>query len=258
MKKFWKILAGVESTFWLLMLIMSNLIVGSFYMKYSPKALFTLNHLPFPEWMRTFGASNLGDSWWLWTLGLLMALLAVNTAACVIDRLLTLLPQYGKTSLPAFSLKLTPTVVHIFFFIAVGGHMLSTLTATYSSMPIEQGAIMDLDQTHRCRVDTIERDFYTSPAAINGFLKQARVTLTLECAGNQESRSAQFLKPLFWGGYTLHLDSAGKDRNSGNLLLVARRDIGVRLIIPCFIINVLLLLFYYTMSNGGFRSNSES
>ena len=243
-KRLWNFFADVRVTFWVLLSISSVLMVGSFYIKYYPRIFRPLNRFLFQDWYRLYGEGNLLKLWWLFILIAILIVLGLNTAVCTLNRLKSLWLGRKQMGLRKFSLKVTPSLIHICFFIMLSGHFLTMVTGYTDVTPVEQGK--DISVSKETTVEILDQQCYyrSSPASMRGLVKQCTVTLKSDTAGVHEYRQVGILEPAFLHGYSFHL---GMDKKSEvpRLTLTVKRDYGLRLILAGFFILTVLMLWYF-------------
>ncbi len=172
-KALWRFLASVNLSIYLLFLIALNLTIGAYYIKYYPDIFRPLNQMLFQEWFKIFGD---GKSWWIFSLFFLLIFLGINTGACTLERLAGLWPKRRGSAFGQFFLKLSPSLMHIFFLIALSGHALSVFTGTQKVIPIKAGDIISVAlRNHggkRGTADFLEQfSLKESPSPVRGRLR---------------------------------------------------------------------------------------
>jgi hypothetical protein len=250
-KRLWTAMASIRLTLWLLVLLTVNLFIGSFYAKSMP-VFGKLNAQLFPSWLM---AHNTGHNWWIFTLFGLLFLLAMNTAACTLERLSFLMRRRGQHRRTIFTLLLAPSIMHLCFLFIIGGHALTEFTGSKQRLPAEVGQQVSIDNL---RITLLDRhyDYWQAPL-LEGVMKQCTATLQLENGTSIEQREIAILEPIFWQGYTLHLGMAGKPGvdTLPPLQITVKKDPGLLPILFGNTVLCLLMLWYFPqirkIRNGG-------
>jgi hypothetical protein len=244
-KRIWKIAAAVQTTFWLLGLVTVFFVIGSVYFYFEKQFLPRLNFLLIQGWLKNIGWQQPRISWWLFLLLFLLLLLGINTVACSVDRLLQLLPLRKKTPKFEFCVTIMPTLIHIAFIVILCGHLLSSFTGSVEKVSCAAGQTIELSRQRTLQVLAVRYETHSRPASLQGKLKGASADLHYRAPFHESNFTASILAPVFYGGYSFHLDSVDKYARTKELRLVIRRDWGIRLIIPGFIIIISLMAWYF-------------
>ncbi len=245
LKRIWNATASVHTTFWLLSLVTLFFVIGSVYFRIEKQFLPQLNFLLVPTWIQNIGWQHPGLSWWFFLLLFLLLLLGINTAACSVDRLLRLLPMRKKTSLLEFAVTLTPTLVHLVFILVLGGHLLSSFAGSVEKMSCVPGQTIELSGQRELRVLSVRSETRSRPASLAGKLARMSADLHFRAPGFDGSFTVAILAPAQRAGFSFHLDSVDKYARSRELMLIIRRDPGMRLIIPGLLVIIALMLWYF-------------
>jgi cytochrome c biogenesis protein ResB len=246
LKKLWRFCGDVKVNFALLLLISSNLVIGSFYVSWSPQIFKPLNNFLLQDWLRLYGNKYPDKIWWLWTmLGLLVAL-GLNTGICALDRITNLLAKRKQMTIKIFFLKITPSIIHICFLVILVGHLTSMISGFNKVMLITT----EIDSTLPIKANLVDRhcDYYSSPELLEGYAKQCTVSLKLQSPVEAEMKQVSFLHPFSYHGFTFHLTMDKKAKNS-ILQISVKHDPGLKLILAGFIALVLLMLWYFPQLN---------
>ena len=139
LQKIWDFCGEVRVNFWLLLLISLNLGIGSYYLKFNYTLFNPLNHLLIQEWVQKLGRENPGQAWWLATLLLLLVFLGVNTLVCALKRLIQLWPFRRQIGLKSFSIRVSPSFIHLCFLAILGGHLISLIVGYQRGYPGQTG-----------------------------------------------------------------------------------------------------------------------
>jgi hypothetical protein len=247
-----RFLGSVNLSIWLLLAVSLNLAVGSQYAKHLKETFDQLNFLRFQEWI---GLNRTADSWWVWTLFALLFLFGVNTAVCTAERLVFLLKKRKEYRLGAFAVTVSPSVMHLCFLVIIGGHAISQFTADIRQLPVADGARLSLSSAtvtvhgYRC--------VYRAEPKLRGLVKGCAATLSLSSPKGVEIRKVGILRPVFWNGYSIHLNVMGKpiQGETPKLRIVVKRDPGLILILLGNVVLCILMLWYFPIiirnRNGG-------
>lgn len=242
-KAIWQLLLSVKLTIYLLFLVSLNLAIGAFYIKEYPTIFRPLNQMLFPDW---FKEHSMGESWWILFLIFLLVLLGVNTFACTVDRLAALWSKRREYSFNVFFLKISPSLMHIFFLVALSGHALSIFTGTHKQFPLKTGekiVISDLN----LEVKEIRPMFWKNPL-LQYPLRQCTVVLDLETPSGIHPKKLSFLHPFWFAGWSFHLDANPKSEPLMFMVLM-KKDPGTRLILVGGAGLSLLMLWYFLNIN---------
>lgn len=244
-KRAWKIIASVQTTFWLLALATLFFVIGTVYFRFEKQVLPQLNFQLVQDWIQQLGLAHPELSWWFFVLLFILLLLGINTVACSIDRLLRLLPQVRRMAKLEFAVSLTPTLVHLVFILVLGGHLLSSFTGSVEKVSCAAGQAVTLSGGRSLQVLAVRYDTHAGPASIAGNLKGMSADLRLHAPGFQGTFTVAILSPALRAGYAFFLDSIDKYARSRELRLIIRRDPGIRLIFPGLLVIILLMAWYF-------------
>lgn len=248
----WRFLGSVNLTIGLLLAISLNLAVGSQYAKYHKATFNQLNFLRFQDWI---GITGTPDSWWIWTLFALLFLFGANTAVCTADRMIFLLKKRRDYRTGAFVVMISPSVMHICFLIVIAGHAISQFTADIRQLPITDGARLSLS-SGAVSVERSECTYRTEPG-LTGLAARCSATLSWSSPKGTETREVGILSPLFWNGYSIHLNVLGKpvQGEAPRLNLIIKKDPGLSFILLGNSVLCILMLWYFPIilrnRNGG-------
>jgi hypothetical protein len=250
LQRIWKFCGNVNVTFYLLLFISLNLAAASFYVKLYPQVFRPLNNFLLQNWFRLYGKNYPGKIWWLSTLFALLFALGVNISVCTLDRIFHLCSKRKQMSLKVFSLKSTPSLIHICFLIMLTGHLISVISGFNLSMDVVPREKTSLPTQADVRVLDKNCDYYNSPELLRGILKQCAVSLELEDYGKKTVKQIRFLEPLFWQGFSFHL-AMDKKADASKIKLIIKKEPGRKLILSGFVFLVSLMLWYFIQINKG-------
>jgi hypothetical protein len=250
-KRLWTAMASIRLTLWVLGLLTVNLFIGSFYAKLMP-VFGKLNAQLFPSWLMNH---NHAHNWWIFTLFGLLFLLAVNTAACTLERWSFLWRHRNQHRRTIFLLLLAPSLMHFCFLFIIGGHGLTEFTGSKQRLPAVVGEQINVNGL---QVTLLERHYdYWQEPLLEGVMRQCTATLELNNGTSIEQRKIAILEPIFWQGYTLHLGMAGKPGADAlpPLQITVKKDPGLLPILLGNTVLCLLMLWYFPqirkVRNGG-------
>ncbi|MBN2321462.1 MAG: cytochrome c biogenesis protein ResB [Acidobacteria bacterium] len=253
-KGIWKLLCSVKLTAWILVSGIALLLVGSIYVPSSSMGFNTLNHMRMQDWFREWGLQNLGKTWWFLALTAVLFLLGINTGCCVADRLLFHWKRRRMTGMRIFLYRITPSLIHACFGIMLLGHFASVCIG-YRSSPMEfvsrqgEAAQFKLPGGIQMGIGEPECSFYPEPFA--GEIRQCGIRLKFTGSeGGSVERNVALGRPLFWNGFQIHMSRVPnktdpKPFSTPVFQLLIKRDPGLRLILFCFPILILLVLYFY-------------
>lgn len=245
LRKVWDFCGEVQVNFWLLLLISLNLGVGSYYLKFNYALFNPLNHLFFQEWFQKSGQENAGQIWWLATLLALLFFLRVNTLVCALKRLIQLWPFRRQMGFKAFSIRVSPSIIHLCFLVILGGHGISLVTGFNGVIPVRAGSVADLPGGGRAQVLRGGCERYPGPGALQGRIRQCAAVLRLEMDGRTEIRDLRILEPVSLGETTFHLDLARGSGPGPDLKILIKEDPGRRFIFWGFAVLIAGMLWYF-------------
>jgi hypothetical protein len=242
MQGIWKMCGSVRVTFFLLLLVSFNLAIASFYVKGYPHIFRPLNNFLLQDWFRFYGQNNPDKIWWLGTLlGLLLAL-GFNTGICTFDRIRTLLAKRHSMDMRGFLLKITPSLIHICFLIMLSGHLISAISGLNKTIPV--GSALETSPPMQAQVLDQRCDYFSSPELLKGHLDQCMLSLRLYNGKEEVVKQLGFLNPFTYQGVSFHLSRDKKAKEEG-LLIIIKRDPGLKFILFGFTLLIVLMLWYF-------------
>jgi len=253
MKKIWKFISGVKVTVWLILAAIALLLAGSVYVKANKASFSVLNHSRMQDWFREWGLQNLDKTWWFLALIGVLFLLGINTACCVLDRLAFHWNRRRPTGTRAFLVNVTPTLIHASFGMMLAGHFATmgigfrSRDMDFVSRPGETGSYT-LPGDVAMIVSEPRCEFFSGP--FEGQIRQCRIHLRFTAGGESIIKEIAISKPLFWNGFQIHMSqifTKGQQPpfSTPAFQLLVKRDPGLRLLMLCFPILILLTLFFY-------------
>jgi hypothetical protein len=248
-KKIWNLCANMKVNFWLIFSTSLILAVGSYFIKYNPKLFMPLNHALIQDWFAEYGQYQPGQVWWFFILLVLAFFLGITTFVCAIKRIGQLWPQKRQLGFRVFSVRMAPSLIHLCFLVILAGHFLSLIVGYEQIVPVELNHSITLSQGNIVQVISQHVERYTAPVAFQGIIKQCTVSLKMQSPETTEIRELSVLNPLYWRGMSIHLDifsnSDSQKAAPPELKLIIKKDPGVVLVIPCFAVLCVLMLWYF-------------
>jgi len=245
-KSAWQFLANVKVTLYLLFLTALNLVIGALYIKFCPDIFRPLNQMLFQEW---FNAYRTGKAWWIFFLFFLLALLGINTFVCTLERLTALWVRRREYSFKRFIIMISPSLMHIFFLVALSGHALSIFVGDHYEVPLKTGDTITLPP-FTLKIKEIRPLFWEHPLLKNS-LKQCIVALDLKASTQTYAKEMSFLHPFCFQGWRLNLDMSQKSKpgEASGFRLLIKRDSGAKLILLGGILLSFLMAWYFLNLN---------
>ena len=245
LRKIWNFCGDVKVNFWLLLLISLNLGLGSYYLKVNFAFFNPLNHMLLQDWSREFGLRQPALTWWLSALLVLLFFLGVNTLVCALKRLISLWPLLKQTGFRSFSIRISPSLIHLCFMIILSGHLVSLIIGSNQIIPASPGTRTVLSPQLQVEVLSQSLEKYREPEAIRGRLRQISLDLNLISAQGSETRPLRFLEPVTWQGFTFHLDMARSNNPRPELKIIIKEDPGRQFIFWGFAFLIVFMLWYF-------------
>jgi len=109
---------------------------GSLVMHFNPAVFGNLDATTLAEWTRLAGQSNPGLCWWFYLTGLLVILLAVNTACCFIDWIFVFRSRWRKGGEYLIHLGYVLVVIAYFWGALAGGRSAGNRVAEGEMIPL--------------------------------------------------------------------------------------------------------------------------
>ena len=239
-------MANVKLTLYLLFLVALNLTIGALYIKFYPDIFRPLNQMLFQEWLKAYPT---GKAWWTFSLFFLLAFLGVNTFACTLERLTSLWDRRREYSFKRFFLIISPSLMHIFFLVALSGHALSIFVGTCNEVPIKTGFTIPLPD-FTLAIKEIRPVFWEHQLLKNS-LKQCIVILDLKAPTQTYAKKISFLHPFCFRGWSFNLDMSQKSKPGApqGFRLLIKRDFGSKLILLGGILLSFLMAWYFLNIN---------
>jgi len=240
----------IKVNFWLIFAVSLNLAAGAYYIKFNPALFKSLNHSLVQDWFIQYGQHHPGQSWWLVLLFALAFFLGVNTFVCACKRIAQLWPQRKQSGFRVFSVKISPSLIHLCFVIILAGHFFSLIAVDERNIPVQLNQKIILSEGNSMEVISRQVERYTTLAAFEGAVKQCSVIVKIQSPQKSEIKELRVLRPIYWQGMSVHLDvltkkDSQKPAAPPELKLIIKKDPGVALVILCFAILCLLMFWYF-------------
>ena len=267
-RKIWNFIADLRLTYWLLLAIAVLLTAGALYSRGDYHLFEQINYMPVSSWFMTLGMANLLKSWWVPVLFAVMALLAVNTIACAIERLRALWPRRGEMDRVRFLVLVSPSIIHLLFVTIMGGHLLTFEFSDYRRYAVDPGSAIELPDGNRVIVRDIRAINYPSGTYLQDRLKNADYIVELSGSKGKSERSFSFLNPLRIGKSFLHADVTKRaprvlsekggtvcnraevknlEAAAPQFYIIYTRDPGLPVIVMLLVMISLIMTWYYVM-----------
>jgi len=230
--RFWKALASINLTIVLCLLLAADVVWGYACIHWRTTLFIPLNDMGIVPWVRTYGLGNLEHTAWFFLLLLLLAILALNTASCTLERVRQLWAARSSLSGLRLAIKLGPHVMHAAVLVILVGYLASylytevvvgtvLLPGRSYTLPNNAGTITFTGFTHQTyqgkRLDVFQ-----------GEVIQPRAALLLSDKGGQREALLGFNRPVWLGGYSVHLDDFAPKKPGGGMRLKERIDLHIR------------------------------
>lgn len=250
MKKIWNFCGDIKVNFWLIFAVSLNLAIGAYFIKFNQKFFEPLNHFQVQNWFIQYGQNHPDQSWWVILLFVLAFFLGVNTFVCAAKRMAQLWPQRKQSGFRAFTVKISPSLIHLCFVMILAGHFLSLVAVDEQNIPVQLNQKIILSEGNSVEVISRQIERYTTPAAFEGAIRQCSVMLKFQSPQESEIKELRVLSPVYWQGLSIHLDVFTKNKSQQStappeLKLVIKKDPGVAPVIMCFTILCLLMFWYF-------------
>jgi len=142
-KRTYNFLCSLDLSFWLLTLIMVVMGAASFLLREGS----AINEIALFKWIAQSPAS---ETWWVWTVLALLAVLAVNTVFCSADTIISRISKGGILRLIA------PQLMHAGFLLVATAHLVSAIGGEKEGGQIIQGMTVQLPDSSSLRFDSIK------------------------------------------------------------------------------------------------------
>lgn len=154
--RIWRFCCSLKLTIVLASAATLTVMGGSLLLPFNPRLFGNIDTLPLGEWLRTVGAGSTGMTWWIPFAGVLMLLLALNTACCFLDWLPRLRTRWRKSG---------EYLIHLGFVLLLTSYLWGSLAGErHEGIRIEVGqtAAVPGMPGHYLRLEALE------PVLVNG------------------------------------------------------------------------------------------
>jgi len=263
-KRAWDFLSSLTLTFWILSAVTLILLWGMRVTQANFEWFSGLNGTAVQDWVIPRLATHPWRVAWIPILFAAMSLLALNTLACALSRLVVLFRSRRSTPTRRWLLLMAPSAVHICFIIIMTGHLLTFTLGESRRLSLSGQATIQLgDQGGTLRVGKVTAEYYPDSSGLKDRIRQIRLKLS---APGMTVGEVAFLSPLHYRGYHLFLDKSKRRRPdvettcnkaddfksavqrtdpSSGLFLKVVRDPGLPLLTWGFWLILALMIAYY-------------
>ncbi|MFQ5900148.1 MAG: cytochrome c biogenesis protein ResB [Thermodesulfobacteriota bacterium] len=206
-------LRSIRLTILLSLLIVIITAIGSMIVIREPEPFNELTSGILFPWILNEGGTYLSSIWWILLLLILIALIGLNTIICTIDRIKTLADKkrYETGWLSKRMIyPLFPHLVHIGLFIAVMGHLISSIYGfkTWNNIIVEgEKVAIPLQENRYIRLDGIEEAY-----SDNGGLLSVKATVSVFDGMNKQIDDGivDINRPFFYKGIAFYHSHHGQ------------------------------------------------
>ncbi|MBI5603847.1 MAG: hypothetical protein HY879_10880 [Deltaproteobacteria bacterium] len=187
-QKIWNWCGNVKITFYLFLFISLNLVAGSYFIKFNSALFNPLNHLLLQEWLIGYGINEPFKILWLGSLLGLLTLLGINTLVCAWNRIRLLWPKRTQMPFKIFSIKVTPSLIHLCFLVILAGHFISLIQGYNAVLSAKPGESIRLPDRTEIKILEQQCEYYQFPPALQQSIKQCTVTLGLFSGARENTK----------------------------------------------------------------------
>jgi hypothetical protein len=256
--------------------------IGAVYASIHYSFINSMNGVPLIGWFMTKGIEKISITWWIPVLFFVFLLLGINTFACTLNRIITLLPRRKSIGTKRFLVLISPSVIHILFIGMLAGHFLSFTAVTQDKIPFAEGDKVYLNGVGDVIVTSIRNEFFPESSLMKHRVKQTRVEIAINSKGIERVENISFLEPAVINGTILQLDMEKKKENvivkplpkdetcnkekkfhyaenpaqvNPQLYFLVTRDPGLFILLPGFFIVIIIMGWYFYQTN--FSKNNK-
>ncbi len=207
MKLLWKWFVSPRLTIVLSLLVVVDILIGTLLLSAYADDFGTIDMEVFLFWLFDTGVDNIGLSWWIFLLLALLALLLLNTVACLIDSLSAIAVRRRKGRVIAR--RLLSQAVHLGFVIALTGHLVSSTTGfRTTNNRLAEGASIAMPGAQALSLRLNRLDVAYSK---NGGMKRMEAALSL-LRGDRviKEQVVRLNEPLLYRGNAVYLQHHGQ------------------------------------------------
>ena len=192
-RKIWDKLAALSLSIKLLILSSLMMVINSQLANRRSQLYHDLNTKPLWSWLKQVFKEDPMTGLAMSVLLAVLGMLALNTAACTVNRLLELVRGKRKShNTAAAMIRWAPTVVHSLFFLALAGHMATFSFGEWQVHQLRRGESLIYSSEHpSLKVISFSRVVREAPGPLNGSVIEHRVEVDI----NGSRRTISELNP---------------------------------------------------------------
>ncbi|PKL16604.1 MAG: hypothetical protein CVV49_15415 [Spirochaetae bacterium HGW-Spirochaetae-5] len=282
MKRLLEITGDLRYAFRLILASAVIMAIGSIYASIHYSFFNSMNGVPLIDWYMTKGVEKLSITWWIPLLFFSFSLLGINTFACTLNRIMSLVPRRKNLGTKRFSVLISPSVIHILFLGMLAGHFLSFTAVTQEKIPFSEGDNIYLNGIGDVKVTALRNEFFPESSMLSRRIKQTTVSISINDNGTDITKNISFLEPAVIKGTIVQLDMEKKKDNriekpspadetcnkekkfhyadttaqvNPQLYFLLTRDPGLFILLPGFFIVIIIMGWYFYQTN--FSKNNK-
>jgi len=191
--------ASMRLGLWLMALLLVLFLAGALQMP-ALEGYESINSVALLKWM---SETPLSATWWLWASAGLVALLALNTLACVVQAVVQSVADKSKGA--TLVSRLGTLLIHVSFLFMALAHMMSSLGSINASAVLREGAGAELPEGSYMFIHSVKADI-TPEGYINDWAAEVEF---FEPSGTSVGKGkASPNSPAFYKDYGLYLKMA--------------------------------------------------
>lgn len=274
MKKILDIIGSLKLTFVLIILIVLFLFIGGTISLFNYKVIDSMNKAQLIDWLINSGLQNFRITWWIYALMLLFTAIGINTVACSLNRIISIIKKNHSSGLRTLSILLTPSIIHLLFLLALLGHLSSSVFLNHQVYELGTSNIIPLDNDYQIEVTGVNSQLFPENSLMKKRYKQVELDLIVYNTklNTSKKKKISFLHPLRINGrqYLLEMTKKSKlppcctpptkencnksplfnlnlsdDKFENKLILTSHTEPGFYIIEAAFILIIILMLWYY-------------
>lgn len=282
MKRILETAGDLRFAFWLILSAGLVMWIGSLYSSVHYAFINSMNGVPLAEWFMKHGIEKISITWWIPAMFFIFLLLGINTCACTINRITTLVPRRKSLGTERFLVLISPSVIHLLFIGMLAGHFLSFTAVKQEKIPVAEGDKITISGLGEVTVASISNEFFPESSEMKQRVKQTTVTAALNDNGSDRTFNVGFLEPAVINGNIIQLDMEKKKENkivkplpedetcnkekkfhyserpekvNPQLYFLVTRDPGLFILLPGFFIVIVIMSWYFYQTN--FSKNNK-
>lgn len=272
MKRILGIAGDLRLAFWLILSAGAVMLAGSIYASINYPLIDSLNGIPLGQWFADKGMKNISVTWWIPAMFFIFLLLAINTLACTLRRVMVLVPRRKSLGLKKFMVLLSPSVIHLLFMFMLAGHFLSFTAVRQEKIPVSEGGKIFIKNLGSADVVSVRNDFFPENSLLRNRIRQSRVELSFNENGTVTPVKIGFMEPVVMDGIILQLDMEKRKRErilapdpsddncnkekkfhytetmkteKPQLFLMITKDTGLMILLPGFTVIIIFMGWYF-------------